>query len=170
MDYDKIKRLIDDMGSSMLTSLEIDFPDGLKIRMKKGSSESQKTDCREDCNEKIQASKENVSNINMKHYEKISETVVKDASTSGLEDVYANEEEYKYIKSPMVGTFYSKPSPNERSFVEVGEKVKKGATTCIIEAMKLMNEIEAEFDGEVVEILKNDGDPVEFGENLIKLK
>ena len=70
----------------------------------------------------------------------------------------------------MVGTFYSKPSPEEKSYIDVGKKIKKGDTTCIIEAMKLMNEIETEFEGEVVEILKKDGDPVEYGENLIKLR
>ena len=80
------------------------------------------------------------------------------------------KEEYKEIKSPMVGTFYSKPSPDKEAFVKVGDKVKKGQVVCIIEAMKLMNEIEAEFDGEVVEVCLNDGDAVEYGKPLFKLK
>ena len=80
------------------------------------------------------------------------------------------KEEYKEIKSPMVGTFYSKPSPDKEAFVKVGDKVKKGQVVCIIEAMKLMNEIEAEFDGEVVEVCLNDGDSVEYGKTLFKLK
>ena len=66
------------------------------------------------------------------------------------------EENLKVIKSPMVGTFYEKPAPNAKCYVEIGQKVKKGDILCIIEAMKLMNEIESEFDGEIVEILVKD--------------
>lgn len=167
MNYDNIRKLIDDMGSSQLTSLEIDFPNGIKIRMRKDDLKIQnKVDS---CNNEEQPEKI-VENMDQYASGKSSTDFIEPDSTSVSENVEVKEEEYKYIKSPMVGTFYSKPSPNEKSFVEVGEKVKKGATTCIIEAMKLMNEIEAEFDGEVVEVLKDDGDPVEFGENLIKLR
>ena len=66
------------------------------------------------------------------------------------------------IKSPMVGTFYSSPSPESPSFVEVGATVKKGQTLCILEAMKIMNEVEAEFDCKILEILVKDGSPVEY--------
>ncbi len=66
------------------------------------------------------------------------------------------------IKSPMVGTFYSSPSPESPAFVNVGDVVKKGKTLCILEAMKIMNEVEAEFDCKIVEILVKDGSPVEF--------
>ena len=69
-------------------------------------------------------------------------------------------------KSPMVGTFYRAPGPNAASFVEVGQQVKAGDTLCIIEAMKLMNEIEADKSGTVKEILVENGTPVEFGEPL----
>lgn len=69
-------------------------------------------------------------------------------------------------KSPMVGTFYRAPGPNATAFVEVGQQVKAGDTLCIIEAMKLMNEIEAEKSGTVKEILVENGTPVEFGEPL----
>lgn len=69
-------------------------------------------------------------------------------------------------KSPMVGTFYRAPGPNAAAFVEVGQQVKAGDTLCIIEAMKLMNEIEAEKSGTVKEILVENGTPVEFGEPL----
>ena len=69
-------------------------------------------------------------------------------------------------KSPMVGTFYRAPGPNAAAFVEVGQQVKAGDTLCIIEAMKLMNEIEAERSGVVKEILVENGQPVEFGEPL----
>jgi acetyl-CoA carboxylase biotin carboxyl carrier protein len=67
------------------------------------------------------------------------------------------------ITSPMVGTFYSSPSPSTPAFVKVGSKVSKGTTLCILEAMKIMNELEAEFDCTILEILAKDGDPVEYG-------
>ena len=66
------------------------------------------------------------------------------------------------INSPMVGTYYSSPSPESPSFVEVGATVKKGQTLCILEAMKIMNEVEAEFDCKILEILVKDGSPVEY--------
>jgi len=71
------------------------------------------------------------------------------------------------ITSPMVGTFYSAPSPDAAPFVKVGQEVKKGDKVCIIEAMKLMNEIESEFDGKITEICISDGQPVEFGQVLM---
>jgi acetyl-CoA carboxylase biotin carboxyl carrier protein len=70
------------------------------------------------------------------------------------------------VKSPMVGTFYRSPSPGAKAFVEVGQAVKPGDTLCIIEAMKLLNEIEAEVAGEVKEILVDNGQPVEYGQPL----
>lgn len=73
------------------------------------------------------------------------------------------------IKSPMVGVFYSAPSPESEPFVTRGSKVKKGDTLCIIEAMKLMNEVVAERDGEIVEILPKSGELVEFGQVLFKI-
>lgn len=72
------------------------------------------------------------------------------------------------IKSPIVGTFYSRPAPDKEPFVKVGDMVKKGDTVCIIEAMKLMNDINAEEDGEIIEICVSDGDMVEYGQVLFK--
>lgn len=74
------------------------------------------------------------------------------------------------VTSPLVGTFYRAPSPTARSFVEVGSPVKKGQVLCIVEAMKLMNEIECDVDGTIAEILIENGKPVEFGEKLFKIK
>ena len=74
------------------------------------------------------------------------------------------------IKSPMVGTFYRAPSPGAKPYVEVGDAVKAGQTVCIIEAMKLLNEIEADRDGVVKAILVENGQPVEYGEPLIALE
>ena len=73
------------------------------------------------------------------------------------------------IKSPMVGVFYASPSPDAKPFVEIGQKVKKGDVVCIIEAMKLMNELTADQDGEVVDVCVNNGDVVEYGQPLFKL-
>ena len=74
------------------------------------------------------------------------------------------------ITSPMVGTFYRAAAPGEEPFVEVGNNVKVGQTICILEAMKLMNEIESEFNAEIVEILVDNGTPVEFGQVLMRVK
>ncbi|AHF07403.1 acetyl-CoA carboxylase biotin carboxyl carrier protein [Desulfitobacterium metallireducens] len=77
---------------------------------------------------------------------------------------------FEYIKSPMVGTFYRTPAPDAPSFVELGQTVKLGQAVCIIEAMKLMNEIEAEVEGKVVEVLVENGQPVEFGQPLFAIE
>jgi len=74
------------------------------------------------------------------------------------------------ITSPMVGTFYRSPAPDEPPFVDVGDRIRKGQTVCIIEAMKLMNELEAEISGELIEILVQNGEPIEFGQPLMRVK
>jgi acetyl-CoA carboxylase biotin carboxyl carrier protein len=78
----------------------------------------------------------------------------------------AANEKYETVSSPIVGTFYQSPSPDSPAYVQVGSVVEKGQTLCIVEAMKLMNEIEAEFRCKVVEILKENAKPVEFGDPL----
>jgi acetyl-CoA carboxylase biotin carboxyl carrier protein len=75
-----------------------------------------------------------------------------------------------YITSPFVGTFYRSPGPDVAPFVDVGTRVKKGQVLCIVEAMKLMNEIESEIEGAVVQVLVENGQPVEYGEPLFKIK
>ena len=74
------------------------------------------------------------------------------------------------VTAPMVGTFYTAPAPGEPPFVEIGNRINAGQTICILEAMKLMNELEAEVSGEVVEILVDNGTPVEFGQVLMRVK
>jgi acetyl-CoA carboxylase biotin carboxyl carrier protein len=78
--------------------------------------------------------------------------------------------ELAVVKSPIVGTFYRSPEPNAASFVEVGERVKKDQVLCIIEAMKLMNEITSEYDGEIVSVYVENGKPVQYGERLFAIK
>ena len=148
MEYEKIKQLMEDMGNSKLTAIDIDFPDGTKISMKK---------------EEKQVIVENVSTKQSLNVEKVQ-------TTQKIEEKVETVEDGNVVKSPMVGTFYSKPSPNSESYVKVGQKVKKGDVLCIIEAMKLMNEIESEFDGEVVEILVKDEEAVEYGKPLFVIR
>ena len=84
----------------------------------------------------------------------------------------ANEDEegFSYIKSPMVGTFYRSPSPDSKPFAEANTKVTETSVVCIVEAMKIMNEIQAEVKGTIVELLAEDGDPIEYGQKLFKVK
>ena len=111
--------------------------------------------------------------------------VVVPVSSVEKSEVYSVEEEPKKVEkeaaveddgnlsiitSPMVGTFYSSASPESAAFIEVGGTVSKGKVVCIIEAMKLMNEIESDYSGTVVERLANDGDMVEYGQPLFKIK
>lgn len=142
MEYEKIKQLMEDMGNSKLTAIDIDFPDGTKISMKK--------EAKEQIIVNTQETKETVTTK-----QEVKEKVV--------------EETGNIVKSPMVGTFYTKPSPTSNPFVEIGKDVKKGDTLCIIEAMKLMNEIESEFSGKITEILVKDGEPVEYGTPLFRI-
>ena len=146
MNYDEIKKLMDDMGNSKLSEIEIEFPDGIKISMKK------------DDGLKLSSPVPMVQEVNIP-------AVKENADLVPVEKAEGN-----VVKAPMVGTFYSKSSPTSEPFVKVGSKVKKGDTLCIIEAMKLMNEIESEFDGEVVEILVKDEEMVEYGIPLFVIK
>lgn len=146
MEYEKIKQLMEDMGNSKLTSIDIDFPDGTKISMKKEAKQ-----------EKIIVSAKEVST----NEEQPKETEVKPEKAERTGNV---------VKSPMVGTFYLKPSPTSNPYVEIGKTVKKGDTLCIIEAMKLMNEIESEFEGKVTQVLVKDGEAVEYGTELFVIE
>ena len=80
------------------------------------------------------------------------------------------EEALHIIKSPIVGTFYESPSPGSSAFVTTGDRIEKGQTVCIVEAMKLMNEIEADASGEIVKRLVNNGQPVEYGQPLFAIR
>lgn len=160
MEYKQIKKLMDDMGESKLTALDIEFPDGIKISMKKdGSAKTIETiKTVEPPIAQVPTAQVNVNTQNQT-------TIQKE-----VEEEPPIEEDLKTIKSPMVGTFFSKSSPTASPYVEVGAKVKKGDIVCIVEAMKLMNEIESDVDGEIVEICANDGDTVDYGKVLFKVK
>ena len=151
MDYEEIKKLINDMGNSNIDELNIEFPDGIKIGMKKSAKNN------------IDEIGTQIHTFNQKE---ISNTITETKKETKKEEI----ENSKIVKSPMVGTFYSKPSPDAKEYVKVGDKVSKGDVLCIVEAMKLMNEIESEFDGEIIEIMVIDGESVEFGKPLFKIK
>ena len=87
-----------------------------------------------------------------------------------VENVDEPEENLSFIQSPMVGTFYRSPAPGKPPFVEIGQRVKKGDTICIIEAMKMMNQVKSEFDGKIVDIKVENGQPVEFNESLVSIE
>ncbi|HJV44840.1 MAG TPA: acetyl-CoA carboxylase biotin carboxyl carrier protein [Bacillota bacterium] len=87
-----------------------------------------------------------------------------------VQEITAAEQDLKKILSPMVGTFYSKPEPTAETFVKVGDKVTPESIVCIVEAMKLFNEIEAEVTGEIVKVLVNEGQLVEYGQPLFLVK
>ena len=142
MEYEQIKQLIEDMGNSKLTAINIEFPDGIKIKMEK---------------------KEEPRVIVQK------EEVKKQQEPSEIEETPKEQVTGNIVKSPMVGTFYIKPSPTSKPYVEQGSIVKKGNVLCIIEAMKLMNEIESEFDGKIEEIYVKDGETVEYGKPLFRI-
>ena len=149
MEYEKIKQLMNDMGSSKLTEINIDFPDGTKISMKK---------------ETIGAT------INCQPIETNNVGAISNRPQAETKQIEMEQEEGNIVKSPMVGTFYIKPSPTAEAYVEVGKEVKKGDVLCIIEAMKLMNEIETEYAGTIAEILIKDGETVEYGTPLFRIR
>jgi acetyl-CoA carboxylase biotin carboxyl carrier protein len=91
------------------------------------------------------------------------------SATVGLENA-ESEIELAVVKSPIVGTFYRSPEPGAPAFVDVGDAVKKGQVLCIIEAMKLMNEIDSEYDGEIVNVYVESGQPVQYGERLFAIR
>lgn len=93
----------------------------------------------------------------------------KEKSNSSM-PMNVSEEKTEEIIAPMVGTFYSSPEPNVPSFVKIGTKVQPNTVVCVLEAMKLFSEIEAQTEGEIVEILVKDGDFVEYGQPLFKVK
>ena len=93
-------------------------------------------------------------------------------STQGVDNAAdgLDSEDEAYITSPIVGTFYSAPSPEAKAFVKVGDRVKAGQTVCILEAMKLMNEIESDFDCEIEAVLVSNEQKIEYGQPLFKVK
>lgn len=98
------------------------------------------------------------------------EAAITIAQTAPAAQAEEEAEDETYITSPIVGTFYSAPSPEAKAFVKVGDRVKAGQTVCILEAMKLMNEIESDFDCEIEAVLVSNEQKIEYGQPLFKVK
>ncbi len=147
---DKLKEIIYILENSNVNEIEVNFW-GRKYRVSK-----QANVVVQDGSIPIEKSPRSVNedqNISL------NESETPESNTSDIDE---GEE----LLSPMPGTFYSAPTPEDPSFVNVGDEVKKGQTLCIIEAMKIMNEIESEYDGTITDIKVNNGDPVEYNQTL----
>ena len=147
MNLKEIKEMIQLMNENGLSEFEME-KDGLKVRLRKGAGGSVEPSI---------------------IYETRPAAAARPAENGGKEAPQAAAKGAQ-IKSPMVGTFYSSPAPDAASFVQVGSTVEVGQVICIIEAMKLMNEIKAEVRGKITEVLVNNGDPVEFGQSLFRIE
>jgi len=150
---EEIKELIKLVETSSIDELKIDN-DGFKLTIKKEKKVKNNS-----YNNSVETKNLVESTTKLRKHEEIARKDKEDK----------NENLHKIV-SPMVGTFYRAPSPNEKPYVLVGDTVTKNTVVCIIEAMKLMNEIEAEVTGEVVEVLVENGDLVEYGQPLFLIK
>jgi acetyl-CoA carboxylase biotin carboxyl carrier protein len=148
MNIKEIKEMINLMNENNLMELEIE-KEGMRIRLKKTSSGV------EGFNGPIVVERQNVADLAPKQIQE----AAKEVNLRSVE-----------IKSPMVGTFYRAPSPESPSYVEVGQNVEPGQVICIIEAMKLMNEIKSEIKGKILEVLVDNAEPIEFGQSLFLIE
>ena len=147
MDINEIKQLMEAFAKNGLTKLELTNGD-FSIKLKKEVSEVKV----------IQAG------------EPVKLPPVAPEKVEPVEEKEGLDENLIYITSPIIGTFYRAPSPDSDPYVEVGSKVKKGDVLCIVEAMKIMNEIESEYDGVIVKIFPKNAEAVEYGQKLFALK
>jgi acetyl-CoA carboxylase biotin carboxyl carrier protein len=156
LDLKQIKQIIDLMKRSELSEFEFE-EEGFKIKIKRGVG-----------NIPIISSSpiNHPALVTTASVPETSNQAAKPATTGAASD----ETGFYFVKSPMVGTFYRSPSPENPSFVEANTKVDEKTVVCIIEAMKIMNEIQAETKGTIVEILVENGQPVEYGQRLFKIK
>jgi acetyl-CoA carboxylase biotin carboxyl carrier protein len=158
MDFDELNKILDIVRAHELSEFEMER-EGFKIKIKKGSL--------------VQASGPGVSMPVPQMGQHLGHLPVP-PPLSAPEAVPtpppAEEVNLAIVKSPIVGTFFRASEPGAASFVEVGDVVKKGQVLCIIEAMKLMNEIDSEYEGEIVKVYVDNGQPVQYGERLFAIK
>jgi acetyl-CoA carboxylase biotin carboxyl carrier protein len=159
LDLKQIKQIIDLMKRSELTEFAVE-EEGFKLKIRRGANGLPIVSSGRSSNPPFSAAESN-STPPM--------PVPASLSNPGA-PVAAEDPDIVYVKSPMVGTFYRSPSPESKPFVDIGSKIEDNSLVCIIEAMKIMNEIQAEIKGTVVEILAENGQPVEYGQRLFKLK
>ncbi|HBJ2614159.1 TPA: acetyl-CoA carboxylase biotin carboxyl carrier protein [Clostridium botulinum] len=156
MDFKGIENLIKAMSESNLSSMDIEY-NGIAIKMKKENNKIYKQ-------ETISGEYEKENRDNIVEEKKLDLLNNEEKTDISMEDNFIE------IVSPIVGTFYESPGVDKKPYVKVGDKVKKGDTVCIVEAMKVMNEIEAEVDGEIVDVLVENEQMVQYGEALFKIK
>ena len=149
MDLNLIKKLVKIVDSSTITDLEIE-EEGLKIKVAK----------------KIRNSNNIVQPQTVVNSETVAPTPKPAVESSAVEQAEESTENLYEIKSPIVGTFYRAPAPDADAYVQVGDSVSVGSVLCIVEAMKLMNEIESDASGKIVKILVENGKPVEYNQPL----
>lgn len=154
MDIKEIKQVVDLMKRSELVEFEIEQPE-LKLRIKRDSKHAQ-------------SGGPVPMSVSMP-IPATAQTVTAPATATAPAEP-ADEPGIEIIKSPMVGTFYRAPSPDSKVFVDVGDKVTADSVVCIIEAMKVMNEIQAEISGTITEVLIENGRSIEYGEPIFKVK
>jgi acetyl-CoA carboxylase biotin carboxyl carrier protein len=158
LDLKQIKQIIDLMKRSELSEFEFE-EEGFKIKIKRGSGGQPV----------IMTAPASAHPFPAAATESPA-ALARPAAATAVGSATGDEPGFSYVKSPMVGTFYRSPSPENPSFVENGTKVEEKTVVCIIEAMKIMNEIQAEIKGSVVEVLVENGQPVEYGQRLFKIK
>jgi len=161
LDHEDLNRLIEKISTSDIQEFSLEGED-FKLEIKRNLFEQKQATnlvSNTTADRQINAGQKSISdNVNI-----IKEPEVSQVAPPGRSDLTE-------ITSPMVGTFYRAAAPGEEPFVEEGNNIKVGQTICILEAMKLMNEIESEFNAEIVEILVENGTPVEFGQVLMRVK
>jgi acetyl-CoA carboxylase biotin carboxyl carrier protein len=159
MDLKEIQNLIKFVAKSGASEVKLEMDD-VKITIKTGSDERETTILQ-------QVPMQAAPQVQPPVQQQPSSPQQQENSTTGGEANTAQEDKgYVTIKSPIIGTFYRKPSPDKGPFVEVGDAVKVGDVLCVIEAMKLFNEIESEISGKIVKVLVDDSSPVEFDQPL----
>lgn len=157
MDLQYFRRLVKIFDDSTIDKLEIE-EEGLSIKLSKST------------NNNIMAAQPLIQTVASVPEANITAPGSPPSSSESSANPNPDESNLHIIKSPIVGTFYRAPSPDSSPFVEVGSKVAPGDTLCIIEAMKLMNEIESDISGKIEKILIKNADPVEFDEALFMIK
>lgn len=160
LDYEQIKEIINKIDGSSLRVFELEDKD-VKLKLSKNS------DGNNSANNESRIVSEEVASTEAVVF---NEPEVENKKVEEKKEVTNLDADLKSIKSPLVGTYYSSATPDSTPYVTVGSKVKKGDTLCIIEAMKVMNEVTSEYDGEVMAVLKKDEDIVEYGMDLFKIK
>ena len=161
LDHEDLNRLIEKISTSDIQEFSLEGED-FKLEIKRNLSEDNQLTNLVSSNSFDKQTIVNQKSIN-DNVSPVKEPETPQVAPPGRSDLTE-------ITSPMVGTFYRAAAPGEEPFVEVGNNIKVGQTICILEAMKLMNEIESEFNAEIVEILVENGTPVEFGQVLMRVK